>query len=114
MPYIADQAHPALDPASQDAMSAAIGGDQLITDAAGVPAGNKPGYCLGDARTRPAAVAARAERIRWLQDAWRHGRPPADEADPVDTLDAAQLRAIADQAYRDRAERLGNAWRRSR
>jgi hypothetical protein len=102
-----------------------------VVDALGFVAGHKPGFCYANdvlaVASSEKANESYEEFRRRLSNAWRKnkgkvfGRPRPgdgfdddegdDDAAPARTLDAAQLRALADQAYADKCERMRNAWR---
>jgi hypothetical protein len=119
-----------MDAALHDELVAKHRGDAVVrvVDAAGQPAGHRPGFLMldRDPALVDAAAEAYAERSRRLETAWQprdpdqHGGHCADHrrghqdltrdrASRPLTLDEA--RAAADAAREARDERLRNAWR---
>ena len=102
-----------------------------ILDFRGMPAGRAPGYCFLDAsQSDPRSLrladaqadreAARAERDKYLADAWRN--PGAKKDDPKNELTSSLDRRTGplslmgaeiarESAMADRDKRLANAWK---
>jgi hypothetical protein len=57
------------------------------------------------------AAAAYDARTARMENAWRERKETTNSAAPVHTHDAAEARALADQAYADRKSRIENAWK---
>ena len=73
----------------------------VIVDAHGFPAGFRPGFYFADSRHRDAAAQRYLQRKSDLHNASHNPTPSLDK-----------LRALADDAYEDRKQRIANAWRR--
>jgi hypothetical protein len=88
-----------------------------IVDGHGFEAGHRPGHLYNtDQHLRDAADAARAERVKRLQNAWRskyaqdHGGD-SDDCDHVGARTLDQARAVATDAYEDKRVRISNSWK---
>jgi hypothetical protein len=95
------------------------GGDNVIRDAAGRPAGHRHGFLIGPSSdASKAAATAYDERSRKLADAWRHPTPVKSHRD--ETNDESQSRqhsqgdaeAQAADARSAYIAGLRDAWRR--
>jgi hypothetical protein len=80
----------------------AMRGPAVVVDAHGLPAGFRRGFCFADSKYRDAA----AHYLRRKIDL--HNASHVDH-NPTPSLD--NLRALAERAYEDRKQRIGNAWR---
>jgi hypothetical protein len=90
------------------------GGDNVIRDAAGRPAGHRPGFLFGPPTPYDdAAARARQRYIARLTNAWRRpGERAAPKAAPPLGDNLRDARRLADEAWARKQERTQNAWRR--
>jgi hypothetical protein len=83
-------------------------GPHAVTDHR--PQGFVRGYALADSSLRDEAAKAYEEKRARLDSSRRHAENISDDA-PLRAQDAAQARALADQAWSDKKQRLQNSWR---
>ena len=79
-----------------------------VVDAAGIPAGNKPGFLRDGAldRLQDAAAVAYEQRSAYLRNAWRTKDESLEPAHDTRTPDQA-----ATDAYEQKKQRLADAWK---